>query len=140
MLIRTLIAVVALIGGVGAFTTDARADWEAPSVYWSGYAASGEWHTTDYDQACQPISGSAAEFSGPGFVTVALIDTNGSWRYAERSDVHPVQTYVNPDTFWSAASWTKKAYCKQSTPWQISFWMYCGKWYWVQDPVHVFCV
>jgi hypothetical protein len=140
MFVRVCIAVVAVAGSVGAFATDARADWETTSVYWSGYASSGEWHSTGYDSACQPISGSAAEFSGPGFVTVALIDSSGTWRYAQRSQVHPVQVYVSPDTYASAASWTKKAYCKQSTAWQISFSMYCGKWYWIQDPVHIFCV
>ena len=139
MFIRTLIAFVALAGGVGAFTTDARADYETTRVYWSGYAISGEQHETGYDRGCEPLSGSAAEFSGPGFVTVALIDTNGTWRYAQRSDVHPVQTYVTPDTFGSASSWTKKALCRQSTPWQVAFSLYCGKWYWVQDPVHLFC-
>jgi hypothetical protein len=140
MFIRLLVSLVAAVLSAGALTIDARADYETTSLYWSGYATSGEYHITSYDNACSPISGSGAEFTGPGYVTVALIDSSGGWRYSQISSVRPVGVFINSDTFASAGSWRKKAFCKQSTPWQVSFWMYCGDFYWVQDPVHVFCV
>ena len=140
MLIRFFVA-LALVAAAFAsvFASTASADYETTYIYWSGYAATGDYHTTGFDTACSPTSGSSAEFSGPGYVTVALIDTSGSWRRASRSNVHPTAIYVMPDTYWQAASWIKKAYCKNSTAWQISFNMYCGVWYWVQDPPHFSC-
>jgi hypothetical protein len=131
-----------LVVGVAAatFAATARADSETLTRYWSGAATSGEYHVSVWDSQCQPTSGSAAEFNAPGYVTVALLDPGGSWRLGYRSNVHPVQIYVTPDTYSQAAAWAKRALCKNSTPWQVSFTMYCLMWFWFQSPVRYHCV
>jgi len=139
MMIRLSLVLVASVAAASVFAATARGDSESFAGYWSGTATSGEYHMNGWDSLCQPTSGSAAEWNAPGYVTVALLDVGGSWRYAMRSNAHPVQTYVNPDTYSQAASWTKRALCKNSTPWQISFTMYCIMWFWVQSPVRYHC-
>jgi hypothetical protein len=138
-MIRLFLVLVVSVAAAAAFAAIARADRETTSLYWSGVATSGEYHVSPWDSLCQPTSGSAAEFSGPGYVTVALIDPSGSWRRSWRSNVHPVAVYVEPDTYSQAASWGKRALCKNSTAWQVSFSMWCGWWYWIQDPVRYHC-
>ena len=54
-------------------------------------------------------------------------------------DCSPTGFHWAFDTYSQAASWTKRALCKNSTPWQISFTMYCIMWFWVQSPVRYHC-
>lgn len=122
-----------------AAASTARADYETLRVYWGeGLAFYGDYHTSAFDGPCRPYSGSAAESHGYGWTTVALIDGGGTWRFANRSGESIVQTFVQPDTYWSASSWQKKAFCKNSGSTSMS--MTCSYWIWVEEPVHSGCV
>jgi hypothetical protein len=117
----------------------ATADYDRIRVYWGeNIAFYGEYHTSAFDSKCVPFSESSAESHGYGWLTVALIDTSGTWRYSTRSNQSIVEAVSQPHTMRDAASWRKKALCKNSGSTTIS--MTCTYWYWVEDPVRTGCV
>jgi hypothetical protein len=118
--------------------SSANANHEVIRVYWGqNVAFYGDYHTSSFDTACGPYSESSAESHGYGWMTVALIDTGGTWRYSSRSNQSIVQAIIQPNTLSFAASWRKKALCKNSGSTTIS--MTCTYWYWVEDPVRTGC-
>jgi hypothetical protein len=122
-------AAAAALAAVGAGA--ARAATETFSIFWAAPLYAGEFAETGYDSICQPTSGVVAGISsGVGYATVALIDTSGGWRRSARSSVSPVAVYVEPDTATQAATWRKKALCKNSSGIGVSLWMRCARWYW----------
>ncbi len=138
MFIR-LCVLVAALGLALVATSTASANHEVIRVYWGqNIAFYGDFHTNSFDNACTPYSESSAEFHSYGWATVALIDTGGTWRYSSRSNSGIVQAVIQPNTLASAASWRKKALCKNSGSTTIS--MTCSYWYWLEDPVRSGCV
>jgi hypothetical protein len=132
------IAAATLIAAL-ATSAVARADYERIRVYWGqDIAFYGEYHTSPFDSGCLPMSSSSAESHGYGWITVALLDTGGTWRYSKRSSDSIVWTLIQPNSFASAASWRKKALCKNSGSTTIS--LTCSNFVWVQDPPRGQCV
>jgi hypothetical protein len=91
----------------------------------------GDYHTSRFDSKCNPMSGSAAEFHGYGWMTVALIDTGGTWRRVSRSNGGILEVDVDPHTFSEATSWRKLALCKNSGSTSVS--ASCYYWYYLPD-------
>jgi hypothetical protein len=136
MFVRLSVLVAALAAAFGAAST-ARANYDVLRVYWGqNIAFYGDYHTSSFDNPCSPYSESAAESHGYGWMTVALIDTGGTWRYSSRSNQAIVEAIIQPHTM-AAAAWRKKALCKNSGSTTIS--MTCSYWYWVEDPVRSGC-
>jgi hypothetical protein len=137
MVIRVCV-LTAVLGLALVAASTAEANREVLRVYWGqNIAFYGDYHTSSFDTSCGPYSESAAESHGYGWLTVALIDTGGTWRYSSRSNQSIVETVIQPNTLASAASWRKKALCKNSGSTTIS--MNCSYWYWVEDPVRTGC-
>jgi hypothetical protein len=137
MFIRIALSLGALTLALVA-TSSAQANYETLRVYWGqNIAFYGEYHTTGWDSGCRPYSESSAEFHSVGWATVALIDTGGTWRFSTRSNNGIVQAIEDPNSLTHAASWRKKALCKNSGSTTIS--MTCSYWFWVEEPVRSGC-
>src|SRR5438874_1167023 len=130
MFIRLAVVVGALVLGLLA-TSTAQANYEIIRVYWGqNVTFYGDYHTNSWDNGCLPYSESSAESHGYGWTTVALLDTGGTWRYSSRSNQSIVQAIIQPNNYSSAASWRKKALCKNSRSTTMS--MTCSVWSWVE--------
>jgi len=137
MFIRLCVLAAALILALLAASA-AKANYEVIRVYWGqNIAFYGDYHTSSFDTSCAPFSESSAETHGYGWTTVALLDTGGTWRYSTRSNQSINQAIIQPNTMASAASWRKKALCKNSGATTTS--MTCTYWYWVEEPVRGGC-
>ena len=134
MLKRFAFVVVLVLAGAASTASPAAASSERLTTYWSqGLMFYGDYHTSRFDHPCAPMSGSAAEFHGYGWMTVALIDTGGTWRRVYRSSSQILETLVDPHTYAQASSWRKLALCKNSGSTTIS--ASCHYWYYLPEQI-----
>lgn len=139
-----VVAALAAVVAAGAFGESARAmsrqamsPYEWTSIYWGrGTLGAGIGESAGYDSThnCGVYtSGSAAGWDGGSthYMTVAIIDANGHWRYSSRSNSGSVAVYINPDTDANAMSYNKQAYAINSgsvsdTNTLLTWWYWTG--------------
>ena len=127
-----LVLAAAATGALLAVSAAAASSREYLQAYWGpDIAFYGQYHTSAFDSSCRPMSASAAEQTGYGWTTVALLDTGGTWRFVERSSSGIVQAFISPDTYSYALSFRKKALCKNSG--STTTVLHCLYWYWLSD-------
>ena len=124
---RSVILAFAVTAGL-VFAASAAAEYDADDVYYSGALTSGEGSSSSYVYWCAAGSRTRQLWGTDmdvdvGYGTVALIDGGGGWYASNRSQGPIVLVTISP----SPPRITLKAHCKNSTPWQVTYYTDCHR-------------
>ena len=135
-----LALVVALALALGVASATSAYAWHnstpATSTYlgW-GYLFPSDGAGSRYDNEtfCTTAAGSTADWVYPGWMTVALIRSNGTWVKSARSNSYEALVFLDNVDPNHAASFNKKAHCVNSG--STTVWVRCQRKYWI-DTTH----